>query len=112
MCSTRCDRPASATVAAATARGPSATAGGAGGHELGLGLAEDVGVLGEAQADATALAVDLVDADVDLVALVQDVLDRVDTLAGRDVGDVQQAVGALGELHERAERRRLDDLRG
>ena len=35
----------------------------------------------------------------------------VDPLAGRDVGDVQQAVGALGELDERAERRRLDDLR-
>ena len=34
-----------------------------------------------------------------------------DALAGRDVGDVQQAVGALGELDEGAERRRLDDLR-
>ena len=33
-------------------------------------------------------------------------------LARRDVGDVQQAVGALGELDERAERRRLDDLAG
>ena len=36
----------------------------------------------------------------------------VDPLAGRDVRDVQQAVGALGELDERAERRRLDDLAG
>ena len=36
----------------------------------------------------------------------------VDALAGRDVGDVQQAVGALGELDEGAERRRLDDLAG
>ena len=35
-----------------------------------------------------------------------------DPLAGRDVGDVQQAVRALGELDERAERGRLDDLRG
>ena len=48
--------------------------------------------------------------DLDLVALVEDVLDRVDALAGRDVRDVQQAVGALGELDERAERRGLDDL--
>ena len=31
---------------------------------------------------------------------------------GDDVGDVQQAVGALGELDERAEGRRLDDLAG
>ena len=71
-----------------------------------------VGVLGEAQADAAALAVDLDHADLDLVALVEDVLDGVDALAGRDVGDVQQAVGALGELDERAEGRRLDDLAG
>ena len=35
---------------------------------------------------------------------------RLDALAGRDVGDVQQAVGALGELDEGAEGRRLDDL--
>ena len=31
-------------------------------------------------------------------------------LPGDDVGDVQQAVGALGELDEGAERRGLDDL--
>src|SRR6478752_7762703 len=49
---------------------------------------------------AAALAVDLDHAHLDLVALVQDVLDRVDALAGRDVADVQQAVGALGELDE------------
>ena len=36
----------------------------------------------------------------------------LDALAGRDVGDVQQAVGALGELDEGAERGRLDDLAG
>src|SRR5215218_10210861 len=80
-------------------------------RQLLLGLADDVGVLGEAQADAAALLVDLDDADGDLVALVEHLLDRRDPLAGRDVGDVQQAVGALGELDERAERRRLDDLR-
>ena len=50
--------------------------------------------------------------DVDLVALVQHVLDGLDALAGRDVRDVQQAVGALRQLDEGAERRRLDDLAG
>src|SRR5215210_7312825 len=75
-------------------------------------LAGDLRVGGQAQADAAALAVDLDDAHLDLVALVEDVLDRVDPLAGRHVGDVQQAVGALGQLDERAERRRLDDLAG
>src|SRR3954454_24541208 len=80
--------------------------------ELVLRLADDLGILGQAQADAAALAVDLDHADVDLVTLVEHVLDGVDALAGRHVGDVQQAVGALGELDERAERRRLDDLRG
>ena len=92
-------RSAAATAAAAADRG-----------QLLDGLAGDVGVLGEAQADAAALAVDLDHADGDLVALVEHVLDGVDPLAGRHVGDVQQAVGALGELDERAERGRLDDL--
>ena len=48
----------------------------------------------------------------DLVAAVEHVLDRVDPLAGRDVRDVQQAVGALGQLDEGAEGRGLDDLAG
>ena len=47
-----------------------------------------------------------------LVAAVDDVLDRLDALAGLEVRDVQQAVGALGELDERAEGGRLDDLAG
>ena len=38
------------------------------------------------------------------------VLDRADPLAGLDVRDVQQAVGALDQLDEGAERGRLDDL--
>jgi hypothetical protein len=46
----------------------------------------------------------------DLVALVEHVLDGVDPLAGRHVGDVQEAVGALRELDKRAEGGRLDDL--
>ena len=44
-------------------------------------LAGDVGVVGEAQPDAAALAVDLDHAHLDLVALVEHVLDRVDALA-------------------------------
>src|SRR3954452_888652 len=100
---------ATRTVAAAAAHRRVA---GADGGELLLGLAGDVGVLGEAQADAAALLVDLDDADGDLVALVEHFLDGVDALARRHVGDVQQAVGALGELDEGAERGRLDDLAG
>ena len=73
-------------------------------------LARDVGVVGEPQADPAALLVDLDHGDVDLVALVEDVLDRVDPLARLHVGDVQQAVGALGQLDEGAEGGRLDDL--
>ena len=98
-------------VAAAAAAVPAATAAAAADRgELLDGLAGDVGVLGQAQADAPALAVDLDHAHGDLVALVEHVLDGVDPLAGRHVGDVQQAVGALGELDERAEGGRLDDL--
>src|SRR5215210_1173975 len=90
---------ASATAAAGADRG-----------QLLDGLAGDLGVLRQAQADAAALAVDLDHADGDVVALVEDLLDRRHALPGRDVRDVQQAVGALGELDERAERGRLDDL--
>src|SRR4051812_46964044 len=79
-------------VAAVTAR---AAATAADGRKLLDGLAGDLRVLGEAQADAAALAVDLDDANVDLVALVQHVLDGVDALARRDVGDVQETVGTL-----------------
>src|SRR4051812_7317498 len=109
-------RPA-VTVPAAASRAPvAATAAAHGrvtradGGELLLGLAGDLGVLGEAQADAAALLVDLDDADGDRVALVEHLFDRADAVPRRDVGDVQQAVGALGELDEGAERGRLDDL--
>ena len=47
------------------------------------------------------------------VAFLEHVFDSVNTLAvGQvaDLGDVQQAVGAGGEVHESAERRGLDDL--
>ena len=68
-------------------------------------LALDIGIIGEAEPDAAALRVDLDHLDLDLVAAVDHVLDRVDPLAGRQVGDVEQAVGALGELDEGAEGR-------
>src|SRR6478672_3934087 len=98
-----------ATVPAAVAARAAAAGGGQGGQLLD-GLAGDLGVLGQAQADAPALAVDLDHAHGDLVALVEHVLDGVDPLARRHVGDVQQAVGALGQLDEGPEGRRLDDL--
>src|SRR5436190_14290905 len=126
MCSIRWLRPApgaagavaraagAAAVAAAAlalaARATRATAVAADRRQLLAGLADDLGVVGETQADAAALAVDLDHTDADLVALVEDVLDRVDALPRGHVGDVQQAVGALGQLDERAERRGLDDL--
>ena len=51
-------------------------------------------------ADARALAVELEDADVDLVADLDDFRRMLDALP-RHVGDVQQAVDAT-EIHERA----------
>src|SRR5262245_20745724 len=96
------------TVTAATRATVTATAAthgrvaGADGGELLLGLAGDLRFVGEAQADAAALLVDLDDANLDLVTLVEHLLDRPDAVARRDVGDVQQAVGALGELDEGA----------
>ena len=54
----------------------------------------------EAEADALALAVELEDAHVDLVADVDDFGRMLDALP-RHVGDVQQAVDAA-EVHERA----------
>src|SRR6476619_2473150 len=83
-------RPAIAIAAvrgrpAVTAATATATAAGADTGELLDGLAGDVRVIGEAQADAAPLAVDLDDLDVDLVALVEHVLDGLDALAGRDV---------------------------
>src|SRR5579875_3201820 len=101
---------AAALARGTPAAGAPAAAAGADARELLDGLAGDVRVVGEAQADAAALAIDLDHAHVDLVALVEHVLDALDALARRDVGDVQQPVGALRELHERAEGRRLDDL--
>src|SRR6185436_15154829 len=65
--------PAIAAVpAVAAALGP---AGGGQRRQLLDGLAGDVGIVGQAQADAPALAVDLDHAHGDLVALVEHVLD-------------------------------------
>src|SRR4051812_47683767 len=101
--------PAAPALAAAAAR---AAVAGADADELGRRLALDLRVVGEAQADAAALPVHLDHADLELLALLEDLLDRRGTLARRDVGDVQQAVRALGELDEGAERHGLDDLAG
>src|SRR3954452_3978338 len=77
----------------AVAAGPAAVAAArADGGQLLGGLGGDVGVVGEAQADAAALAVDLDHAHLDLVPAVEDLLDRRHALARRDVGDVQQTV--------------------
>src|SRR5829696_6866316 len=99
--------PATAAVAAAAAAVTGADA-----RELVRRLAGDLGVVGEAQADAAALLVDLDDPHRELVAPAQHLLDRLGAPAGRDVRDVQEAIGPLGELDERAERRGLDDLAG
>src|SRR5829696_9008719 len=104
--------PRAAVAVPAHARAAVAAAARADARQVLGGLAGDLRVLRQAQADAAALAVDLHHAHADLVALVEDVLDRVDALAGRHVGDVQQPVGALGQLDEGAEGRRLDDLAG
>src|SRR5579862_8163788 len=101
-----------ARTSVAVARSPRAVAAPAAAEQRELldRLADDLGVVRAAHADAPALAVDLDDADRDLVALAEHLLDRLDPVARRDVGDVQQAVGALGELDERTEGGRLDDL--
>ncbi len=105
-------RSAAASVAAATVAAAPAVVAAADRRQLLDGLAGDLGIVGEPQADPAALAVDLDHPHGELVALVEHLLDRRDPAPGRDVGDVQQAVGALGELDERAERGRLDDLAG
>ena len=65
----------------------------------------------ELEADPAALLVDLLDDHVEHVAAGDHVLDVGDA-TGADVRDVQQAVGALLQLDEGAELRRLDDLAG
>src|SRR5436309_2761856 len=93
--------PIDARTALAVA--PAAAAAAADADQVLDGLARDLGVVGEAQADAPTLAVDLHHPHADLVAFGQHVLDAVHAPAGRDVGDVQQPVRALGELYEGAE---------
>src|SRR5665213_4173949 len=63
----------------------------------------------ELEADAAARLVDFLHDDVDDVAACHDVLDVGDA-ARAHVRDVEQAVGALLQLDECAELRRLDDL--
>src|SRR5215211_849159 len=82
--------PATAAVAAAAAAVTGADA-----RELVRRLAGDLGVVGEAQADAAPLLVDLDHPHRELVAPAQHLLDRLGPPPGRDVRDVQEAV-ALG----------------
>ena len=63
----------------------------------------------ELEADPAARLVDLLHDDVEHVAARDHVLDVADA-AGPDVRDVEQAVGALLQLDERAELGRLHDL--
>src|SRR5579862_1229647 len=65
----------------------------------------------ELQPDAAARLVDLLDDDIDDVAALHDVLDVAHT-ARAYVRDVEQAVGALLQLDESTELRRLHDLAG
>src|SRR3712207_7510257 len=55
-----------------------------------------------------ALRVDVVDADLDLVAEVQHVLDAVDALAATELRDVDQAVAAREDVHEDRKSTRLN----
>src|SRR6478672_12231487 len=69
-------------------------------------------VLGhELEADPATVLVHLLHDHVERVATGDHVLDVGDA-PGADVGDVQQSVGALLQLDERAELRRLDDTAG
>src|SRR5438094_854684 len=101
-----------ASVPAVAARAAAVAAAGSDRRQLLGRLAGDLGVVGQAQPDPPALAVDLDHPHADLVAPVEDLLDRRRPLAGGDVRDVQQPVGALDELDEGPERGRLDDLAG
>src|SRR4029079_6106373 len=90
--------------------GPRAAGAAADGRELLLGLAGDRRVVGASQTDPAALAVDLDHRDIEFAALAEDVLGGRGPLARLDRRDVEEAVGALDQLDEGAERGRLDDL--
>src|SRR5690242_21129323 len=106
--------PVAAAVSAAVAPVAAALAGVgvlllvAGADLLGRDLGAVLGLGDQLQRDAPALGVHLGDLDGDDVALRQHLLDGVDADARRDPRDVQQAVGALADLDERAEVRGLD----
>src|SRR5947207_6857773 len=101
---------AATPVAVAPPAGRPAAVAGAHCRELLDRLALDRGVVGEPQADAPALLVELHDTHCQLIALLDDVLDRLRALARLQVRDVDEAVRPLCELDERAEGRRLHDL--
>ena len=64
----------------------------------------------EAQRDALVLRIDVEDRDLDRVALLHDLRRVLHTLGPRHVGDVNQAVDARLDLHERAERGEVANL--
>src|SRR5215211_6758948 len=79
-------------------------------RELLRRLALDSRIVRESESDTTTLTVDLDHGHIELVALLQDILDGLHPLAGLDVRDVKETVGALRELDEGPERGRLHDL--
>ena len=76
--------------------------------ELGVARSSVVGLL-EAQRDATTLEVDVDDLDEDVGTDGDDLLGQLDVALGQ-LGDVHQALDALLDAHERAERDELGDL--
>src|SRR4029079_11483647 len=68
----------------------------------GDGAVGDVDRRGEAERHL-AVRVDVVDLHLDLVAEVEHVLHLVDALAATELGDVEQAVAAREDVHERTE---------
>src|SRR5436309_78770 len=111
-------RVAAVAVAPAAAASPASIAlasratpvAGAHRRELLDRLAFDRRIVRQSQADAAARLVELDHSHGQLVALVDDVLDRLRALPGLQVRDVDQPVGALRQLHEGAEGGRLHDL--
>ena len=76
----------------------------------GVGRTARLGLVPRQRERELARVVDVVDADGDLVAEVEDVLDLVDALAAAELGDVEQAVTAGQDVDERPELGDVHDL--
>src|SRR5690349_13937753 len=81
------------------------------GVELGVVRVDALVRLLQRERDAATLEVDVDDLDEDLVTDRHDLLGELDVLA-RELGDVHQALDALGHADERTERHQLGDLSG